>query len=296
MGPRKPLVGRVSLHHGLVAVTGASGRLGRPVMDALAARGIAAIAWSRPDYDLDDPSAAERLMQRDGPAVVIHAAGWVDVDGCAREPDRAMRRNATAAGELAHAAAGAGADLILISTNEVFDGERRDGRGYTEKDEPSPASAYGESKLAGERAAEEAVDGRSRLWVVRTSWLYGPVGNDFPSKIVGAVDRGVRPLRVVDDEYGCPTSTAALAQLLVADLRDLAPPGTYHIAGGDCVSRYAWAASLLATARPGSKVVPISSTEFQRASTPPLWGVLDCTLAAGLRMTIPSWRSIATDS
>jgi hypothetical protein len=132
-----------------VAVTGGRGRLGCGLLERLPA----ALAWSRPDYDLDDPAAAERLMERDRPDLVIHAAAWTDVDGCARDPELARRRNARAVEELALACRQRGAGLVVVSTNEVFDGDRTDERGYSEADATNPPNPYGASKLEGEQAA-----------------------------------------------------------------------------------------------------------------------------------------------
>ncbi len=142
-----------------VVVTGAGGRLGRALIAAFADApftGLAGpIGWSRPDYDLDDPSAAARLVARDRPEVVVHAAAWTDVDGCAREPELALRRNRDAPGSLAVACAASGADLVLISTNEVFDGRRTDGRGYG-PDDPTDSA----EPVRGEQARRRA--GRAR--------------------------------------------------------------------------------------------------------------------------------------
>src|SRR4051794_13142586 len=99
------------------------------------------IAWNRGDIDLDSVTedAVARLIARDRPEVVIHAAAWTDVDGCAREPALAMRRNADATGTVARACAIGGVELVAVSTNEVFDGTRTDGAGYTPDDARSPA-------------------------------------------------------------------------------------------------------------------------------------------------------------
>src|SRR5438093_4641467 len=174
-----------------IAVTGPGGRLGRALMASLADAPFTGpggpIGWGRPEYDLDDSGAAERLVERDRPELVIHAAAWTDTEGCARDPALATRRNGDAVGELARACAGAGADLVVVSTNEVFDGRRSDGRAYAPDDEPAPENPYGASKLAGERAAAAAwgaAGARSSLAIVRTTWLYGPPGNDFPSKLL----------------------------------------------------------------------------------------------------------------
>lgn len=275
-----------------VVVTGARGRLGRAVVSELRRRGRDSVEASRPEYDLDDPLAAERLVARHEPGLVIHCAAWTDVDGCARDPDLAMRRNATSVGELASACALGGADLVLVSTNEVFDGKRTDGRPYAEDDAVNPANPYGESKLAGEMAAQRALAGNTgaMLWIVRTAWLFGPPGNDFPTKILAAADRlpAVEGLRVVGDEVGSPTFAPDLAAALVG-LVSTAPPGTYHLAGSGFASRYEVARKLLDRCRPGRSLEPISGTEFVRASSPPAWAVLDSSRAAEFGVRLRGW-------
>ena len=129
-----------------IVVTGSRGRLGR----ALLATSAGPIdGWDRPLLDLDDPASATWLVERDAPALVFHAAAMTDVDEAARDPESAFRRNTEATEALAHACRRAGAGLLLISTNEVFDGQRRDGQGYREDDVTAPVNAYGRSKLAG---------------------------------------------------------------------------------------------------------------------------------------------------
>ena len=306
-----------------VAVTGARGRLGRALLDALArAPGrVEVFAWSRPDYDLDLPESAERCIARDRPDIVVHAAAWTDVDGCAREPARAMARNAQAVARIARACAARGIDLILISTNEVFDGRRTDSRGYGVVDPPNPINPYGASKLAGEVWAlraygiptpwRSARDGaaseppgapapgsstslplepsgsptRARLAIVRTAWLFGPPGNDFPSKIAAAAKAAAaegRPLRVVGDEVGSPTYTvdlaAAIVRLMDLKLGRLAPsPGgpIWHLVNAGRASRAEWARATLRLLGLETPIVEIPADEWIRASTPPRWAVLD---------------------
>jgi dTDP-4-dehydrorhamnose reductase len=276
-----------------VAVTGAQGRLGRALIDELARRAVHSLTWSRPDYDLDDEDAPARLIARDRPAMVIHPAAWTDVDGCARDPDLAMRRNALAVERLATACAADGIVLVLVSTNEVFDGTRDDGAGYVETDEVRPANAYGESKLGGERLAAAAF-ARARfdgLFVVRTAWLYGPPGNDFPMKILAAA-QGLAPgapLRVVSDEFGSPTFAPDLARGML-DLVDVAPPTIYHLAAAGFGSRLDVARVVLERCLPGTPIEPISGGEFVRASTPPPWAVLDSRRAARYGVVLRPWQ------
>ncbi len=268
-----------------VAVTGAKGRLGRALVAALADApftGLAGpLAWTRPDFDLDEPGSAAALIARDRPEAIVHAAAWTDVDGCAREPETALRRNGSATGVLAAACAEAGVDLIAISTNEVFDGRRLDGRGYLPTDPPAPINPYGASKLAGEEAATAAFDGASsQLAIVRTAWLFGPGEPDFPTKILRAADRAVERrerLRVVGDEYGTPTYVADVAEAVVELLGAGVFAGTHHVVDGSFASRADWARYVVGRAGLAVEVEDVPATTWDRASTPPRWGVLEQT-------------------
>jgi len=280
---------------GRVAVTGAGGRLGRALMAALADEGTTAIPWRRPEYDLDDTDAV-LLLGRDAPHLVIHAAAWTDVDGCAREPELAQRRNGDAVDRLARACARRGVGLVVISTNEVFDGRRSDGRGYQELDAVAPGNAYGASKAAGEDAARRAYGEAPGLWIVRTAWLYGPPGNDFPAKIVAAADRLMhgQELPVVADETGSPTYTADLAPAILQLVR-LTDRGTFHLVNEGRATRYDWAAEVLSRCRPDRRLRPVSQREFSRPSVAPAWGVLDTARAAAAGVRLRDWRSALAD-
>lgn len=269
-----------------VAVTGSTGRLGRALVQALedapfpGPRGP--LAWTRADLDLDAPEGVARTLDRDRPEVVVHTAAWTDVDGCARDPDLAVARNATATGVLAAACATRGVELVVVSTNEVFDGRRTDGTGYAAGDQPEPANPYGASKLAGERAAIDAYGAAaaSSLGIVRTCWLFGPPGRDFPHKILEAAARAVAtgdPLRVVADEWGSPTSAADLADAIVELLAENAHPGLHHLVNGGIASRAEWAAEVLHVARVHVPMERVPAATWTRDSTPPRWGVLQAT-------------------
>jgi dTDP-4-dehydrorhamnose reductase len=204
-----------------------------------------------------------------------------------------------AVAELATSCAADGVALLLVSTNEVFDGMRSDGHAYVETDEVHPINAYGQSKLAGEELAREAFAAHGvpdLLWIVRTAWLFGPPGNDFPTKIVAAADR-IAPgaaLRVVDDEVGSPTYTPDLAAALI-ELLTRAPAGTYHVTASGHASRFEVAREVLARCRSGTPIEPISQRDFRRASSPPPWGVLDCSLAAAHGVALRDWHEALAD-
>jgi dTDP-4-dehydrorhamnose reductase len=302
-----------------VAVTGAGGRLGSSIVRLLQASGSAteALAWDLPDHDLDDPASAAGLVAAGRPDVVIHCAAWTDVDGCARDPELAMRRNGLATGELAEACVAAGTSLIAISTNEVFDGRRTDRVPYAPADAPNPANPYGAAKLHGERlaraafgedgpgfatAAVAATGGEWRspeapgehagpqLAIVRTAWLFGPPGLDFPRKILASARKAQAAgteLLLVSDEVGCPTYAPDLAASIVALVEASAGPagrtfrGIHHVVNGGSTSRAGWARQVLDLARIALPTRDVSLRTWPRPSTPPLWGVLGPTPLPG---------------
>ena len=266
-----------------VAVTGAGGRLGSALVAALADAPFTGpagpIAWRRDAFDLDAPDGIGARLDRDRPEVVVHAAAWTDVDGCALEPDLALRRNGLATGILATACAQRGLDLVVVSTNEVFDGTRTDGVGYLPGDPISPGNPYGASKAEGERLATSAFADRpdAALGIARTAWLFGAPGRDYPSRILDAAERARaagEPLKLVFDEWGTPTYTADLADAIVDLVANDAIGGIHHIVNGLFATRGDWARYVLGRAGIDMPLVDVPSSTWQRPSRPPRWGVL----------------------
>jgi dTDP-4-dehydrorhamnose reductase len=238
-------------------------------------------AWGRPEFDLDEPASFASLLERDRPELVIHAAAMTDVDACARQPELALRRNGEAVAALAEACRAYDAGLLLMSTNEVFDGDRSDDQGYAEDDVPRPRNPYGASKLAGELAVRSVLGEGVGAWIVRTAWVFGPPGHDFPDKIVAAADRLPKgeALPVVADEVGSPTYAQDLAAGILR-LVDSTPGGVFHLVNEGRASRFEWAARVLAIERPERPLRAISRAEFPRLSDAPPWAVLDASRAA----------------
>lgn len=239
--------------------------------------------WSRPEFDIAAPGVAEAVAEL-APDVVINAAAWTDVDGAEAAPEAAFAANALGPKYLAEGCAACGAALVQISSNEVFAGEP--GRFYREYEEPAPGTVYARSKAAGERAASQILD---RLYIVRVAWLYGPGGNNFPTKIVAAADKH-GSLRVVADEFGNPTYTpdvaAALEQLLAAGRY-----GIYHLVNQGHASRYEWAVELLRLSGRGQvPVAPIPAGEWPRPAMPPAHAVLVNQAGAALGICLRPWQ------
>ena len=290
-----------------IAVTGAGGRLGGAVTAALTLRRpldnvVSVESWSRPLLDLDRPDTLAALVRERRPDVVVHCAAWTDVDACAREPELAMRRNGEATTVLATTCTEAGTDLLFVSTNEVFDGRRTDGRPYVEDDEPAPANAYGRSKRVGEegvlRAFEWTGAGDPRGWIVRTAWLFGPPGLDFPAKIVTAAARAAAtgtPLRLVADETGSPTRAADLASMLVELLRARPPSNTYHLVNAGRATRAEWARAVLLGIDLAVQTEDVPADAWTRGSVPPAWAVLGSDRAIGHGLLMRDWRAALAD-
>ncbi|HIC89508.1 MAG TPA: dTDP-4-dehydrorhamnose reductase [Anaerolineae bacterium] len=264
-----------------ILITGHLGQLGSILMRTLAAHELLGI--DLPEHDITDPAIVPVIADFD-PNVVIHTAAYTDVDGAARNPDLAYRINAWGTQNVALACQRANAALVYISTNEVFDGTQQEP--YREWDTPQPINPYGASKLAGERVARFLLQ---RLYIVRIAWLFAPGRRNFVGKILDAAER-YGALRVVDDEFGNPTYAPDIAGVL-AQLIETDHYGIYHLTNAGHCSRYEFAQAVLERAgRADVPITPISSDEWQRASTPPLHALLANTAAASLGITLRPWQ------
>lgn len=265
-------------------MTGAAGMLGQDLTAHLADRHE--VTGVDLEVDVTDLAAVRACVREVRPEAVMHLAAWTDVDGAeAREADAAAV-NATGSGNVAVAAAEAGAALVVPSTDYVFDG--RAGRGYTEDDPPSPLGAYGRTKLAGERAALDAWPEGTRI--ARTAWLYGAAGRNFVDTM-RALGAERDELTVVDDQEGSPTWTRDLAPALEA-LIDR-PPGVYHTAGGGSVTWAGFARAIFEEAGIDCRVRPITTEELGRPAPRPAYSPLLVTRPGAPRLR--PWREALVD-
>jgi len=270
-----------------VIITGERGQLGRALQAVLTKQGITIVPLPQ-GYDVSDHTIVQMITAL-SPDLVIHSAAMTHVDGCAKDPDRAFRVNAFGSQNVAHGCMRSNADMVYISTNEVFSGDAT--TPYTEDDETNPINPYGSSKRTGEKMVTRY---QPKLYIVRTSWLYNVGGNNFPSKMIALADKH-KKLRVVDDEIGNPTYTVDLAEA-IAKLIKTRVYGTYHLVNQGYCSRYDYAKEVLRlSGREAIPVEPIPSTEFERASTVPLFSPLANIKAAELGIQLRPWQEALVD-
>ncbi|MBI4842414.1 MAG: dTDP-4-dehydrorhamnose reductase [candidate division NC10 bacterium] len=250
-----------------IVITGAEGQLGVELVPALAAHGEV-IGTTLADLDVTNPGCADFLAGL-RPDWVVHAAAATDVDGCERDPEWAMAVNAEGTRRVAEGCRRAGAGLLYLSTDYVFDG--RKGTSYTESDAPVPLNVYGRSKLEGERATRSLA---SRWVIIRTAWLYGTHGRNFVKTILGKVAAGEQ-LRVVDDQVGSPTYAKDLADA-VGLLLSQGLTGLFHVTNSGSCSWYEFAREILRlTGDHGVPLHRISSAELDRPARRPAYSVLE---------------------
>ena len=263
-----------------VAITGASGQLGRALLAQRPERWVVD-ALDEPRLDICDWRAVSNRIEKFQPHLVIHAAAATDVDRCEREPEWAYLSNALGTRNVARAAAHVGAGLVYISTNYVFEGELE--RPYHEFDRPNPISHYGASKLAGEREAAVA-----ECWIVRTAMLYALEGRNFVNtmrRLMAERDR----LSVVYDQFGNPTYAVDLAAAIIA-LVENAPPGVYHTVNSGRASWFDWAAEIKQITSANVELDPIPASAFPRDANPPRNGVLASLALPTYGIVLPDWR------
>ncbi|HSH05488.1 MAG TPA: dTDP-4-dehydrorhamnose reductase [Anaerolineae bacterium] len=265
-----------------VYITGMGGQLGRALVGVLGAYEVG--GSGRAEVDVAEGGAVRAAIQDFKPDVVINCAAYTNVDGCAKEPEKAYRVNGLGAQNVALACAEVGADLVHVSTNEVFGGTERGG--YEEWMPLSPINGYGRSKAAGEAAVRQAW---RRSYIVRTAWLYAPGGRNFIHAILRrARETGV--VRVVTDEIGNPTSVMDLA-VAIGELMVTKQYGTYHLVNEGACSRWAFANEILRLAGLAEVVnEPILGSEFKRASTPPRFGGLKNVAGGAIGVRLRPWE------
>ncbi len=263
-------------------ITGAAGMLGTDVQ-AASVGDHEVVALSRAELDISDRDAVHAVVAAAQPDAVINCAAYTNVDGAESDPDAAAAANATGPGFLAEAATKAGAWIVHVSTDYVFDGTKTSP--YVESDPTGPRSVYGSTKLLGERAV--AIAAPDRHTVVRSSWLFGTGGPCFPATMLRlAAEHDT--LTVVDDQRGCPTFTGHLAPALVRLATEQDRHGVLHLAASGECTWYEFAVEIMHATNTNVEVRPITTDQFPRPAPRPPYSVLRSERPGA--PSLPDWR------
>jgi dTDP-4-dehydrorhamnose reductase len=265
-----------------ILLTGANGQVGWELSKQGGQRGLEILALDRSDLDITDPVSVSKKVNHSDVSLVVNAAGYTAVDQAESEPELAFAANRDGPAYLASTCGKAGIPLVHISTDYVFDGQKKGA--YLVTDPVSPLSVYGKSKAAGE------VEVRKHLrehFILRTGWVYGIHGDNFIKTMLG-LGREREVIQVVDDQYGCPTYAADLAETILKIAAQLLDGGqvhwgTYHYCGKGVTTWHALAEEVFRLASDYAslkvkRVEPISTSEYPTPAQRPIISVLDCSL------------------
>ena len=286
--------GEMSGIYDSILIVGGQGMLGHALTDLLVARGRRPVVVDLPQIDITDPSAVKKLFADQRPTLVLNCAAHTKVDLCEQEEEKADAVNGYAVGLLAGSCKSSDAVLVHISTDFVFDGTGR--RPYLPSDPVNPLSAYGRSKLLGERELQK--NAPARWLIVRTAWLYGRHGMNFPRTMVQAAQAG-KPLSVVNDQFGSPTYTVDLGGAIL-DLLDNGASGLWHVTNSGQTTWFDFARATLEEFGVKAEISPISSAEWAQkrpaSAIRPGYSVLDLgALQRRICRTMRPWRAALAD-
>jgi dTDP-4-dehydrorhamnose reductase len=261
-------------------VTGAGGQLGRAVVAALGDADV--VALNRESMDITDQDVVFDVIQSVRPTIVLNTAAYTAVDAAETDEERAYAVNGLGPGHVARACAETGALLVHVSTDYVFSGDAR--QPYTEDATTSPQTAYGRSKLAGERAVRHALEAG---YVVRSAWLFGARGSNFLTTMM-RLERERATVAVVDDQRGSPTSVCDLAASLIVLATSGVPFGVYHYSNMGDTTWFGLAQAIFTElgADP-ERVIPVPTDATRRPARRPSYSVLDTSRWRSTGLPVP---------
>ncbi len=266
-----------------VLITGTTGLVGGTLARELQAHGHEVIALPRSALDLEQTSSIVPTLLSHHPDFIVHPAAVTQVDRCETEPELAYRVNWLATRHIRHAAQVLDIPLIYLSTDFVFDGHKGE---YRELDPPNPLSVYGLTKLWGEREVQV----HPRHYVVRVSWVFGPGGRNFFSRIVPLL-YSQRSLRLTYNQWSAPTYAPALARALRWILEHEPPYGTYHLAGEEVTTPFDFVSEVLQRLPCECQIRRVSMTSLGRPAPRPRKTHLLNTALKAQGVVVPGYRT-----
>jgi dTDP-4-dehydrorhamnose reductase len=275
-----------------ILVVGAKGMLGRDVMEILPSSipSDEVVGWDIEEIDIKKGEETVTKIEKLRPDIVVHIAAYTDVDGCELNKEKAFAVNGEGTKHVALATWRCHAKMVYLSTDYVFDGNKREP--YLENDSPHPLNVYGQSKLMGEQYVQTLVED---FLIIRTQWLYGAFGKNFVSSILRQA-REKSALSIVDDQTGSPTYTADLAKA-ISVLIQFGARGIFHVANGGLCTWCTFGQTILKLSGVNRvEVIPISSRELGRPATRPSYSVLGCQkLKEKTGLTMRPWSEALKD-
>lgn len=264
-----------------ILLAGGTGQVGSEIRNLAHRKGYPLVSPESRILDISNEESVQKVMDRTDPSLVINAAAWTNVDLAETETESAFRINHNGPAHLARACRDRGIPLFQISTDYVFNG--KNGTPYLEDDPACPETVYGRSKLLGEEAVKNLLQ---EYVTVRVSWVFGNIGSNFVKTVLRLAGQK-NELKVVADQYGCPTFAADIADavMLIAEHYFSGKPvqwGTYHFTGADPVTWFEFATAIVDIAwekgliHKKIPVLPISTDQFPTPASRPAFSVLDC--------------------
>jgi dTDP-4-dehydrorhamnose reductase len=276
----------------IILVIGAKGMLGRDLTGVLhsSLSNNEVIGWDIEEIDIQKEEDTITKIEKLRPDIVVHIAAYTDVDGCELDEEKAFAVNAEGTKHVALAASRCRAKVVYLSTDYVFDGNKREP--YLENDPPHPLNVYGRSKLKGEQYIQEWV---KYFLIIRTQWLYGKYGKNFVASILRQASKK-KVLSIVNDQMGSPTCTADLAKA-ISVLIQFDGKGIFHVANSDLCTWYTFGQTILKLSGMDEvRVIPISSQELGRPAVRPSYSVLNCEkLKKETGLTLRPWPEALED-
>jgi len=264
----------------MIAIIGSNGQLGWELVRRAERRGYEALSLDLPKLDITQPASIKDNLSSKNLSSVINAAAYTAVDRAESEPDQAYAGNRMGAAHMADYCAQAAIPLVHVSTDYVFDGSKAGP--YCEDDPVAPLGVYGQSKEAGEAEVRRRLQ---QHVIIRTAWLYGVHGHNFVKTML-RLGKEQNTIKVVDDQTGCPTYAADLADAILVMTDDILSGkkiswGTYHYCGGGSTTWHGFAQAIFKIAKKYEalsvqEVIPITTDEYPTPVKRPSNSVLDC--------------------
>lgn len=255
-----------------ILVTGAKGMLGQDLCPILEDEGHEVVETDVATLDITDINQVNKVLSFENPDLIIHCAAYTNVDKAEEDLQAATLINEKGTENLAKVCAKLDKTLLYISTDYVFDGEKKEP--YTPEDKPNPINNYGLTKLRGEEAIIKYC---KKFYITRTSWLYGHHGANFVETMISLAEKNGESteIKVVADQIGCPTWTVELSNAIVDLIEEEPPFGIYHVCGSSEISWYGFAKEIFKQMNLKVNLLPSTTEQFSRPARRPKHSAMD---------------------